>query len=227
MLSLAVEEARADADHLLYGSVPGRARAGASSDAGQSAAVIANADGGPPAGADERHREAALAMMDEAGRVRWRHASAAELNVVDPAAPGGRRMDPAAVLAAFDDAWSGPDAGDAVLVEMSDLERADRDGLPPTGPEREAGLAEPLAAGRRRCSASSSSASISTRDRVIVVSPAAPGGFGRLTTFAHGGAGDRAGPGAERHHAARRLRDAARRRRDGARLARPRRARRA
>ena len=67
-----------------------------------------------------------------------------DLTVVDPAAPGGRRMDPAAVLDAFDAAWSGPDSSDAVLVEMSDLERADRDGLPLTGPDRAAGLASPL-----------------------------------------------------------------------------------
>ena len=103
VLSLAIEDARADADRLLYGSVPG-AMGKAIDDAGLSAAVIANADGGPPSGVDQLHREAALAMMDEAGRVAG-GTVVSELAVVDPAAPGGRRMDPDAVLAAFDDAW--------------------------------------------------------------------------------------------------------------------------
>ena len=108
VLSLAIEDARTDADHLLYGSVPG-AMGKAIEAAGRSAAVIANADGGPPTGVDQPHREAALAMMDAEGRVRGGTVSR-DLTVVDPAAPGGRRMDPAAVLDAFDAAWSGPDS---------------------------------------------------------------------------------------------------------------------
>ena len=127
-------------------------------------------------------------MMDAEGRVGGGTVSR-DLTVVDPAAPGGRRMDPAAVLDAFDAAWSGPDASDAVLVEMSDLERAERDGLPLTGPERAAGPRQPLAAGRRDARASCCSGSTSQRDRVIVVSPAAPGGYGRLTVFGLAGRG--------------------------------------
>ncbi len=156
-------------------------------DGGLSGAVIANADGGSLAGSDERHREAVLAMMDEAGRVAGGTVGPG-LIVPDPAAPGGRRMDPDAVLAAFDEAWSGPNANDAVLVEMSDLERADRAGLPPTGPEREAGLAEPLKQADDLLGQLLDRVDLD-RDRVILVSPAAPGGFGRLTTFAMAGRG--------------------------------------
>ena len=186
VLSLAIEDARTDADHLLYGSVPG-AMGKAIEDAGRSAAVIANADGGPPTGVDQLHREAVLAMMDAEGRVGGGTVSR-DLTVVDPAAPGGRRMDPVAVLDAFDAAWSGPDASDAVLVEMSDLERADRDGLPLTGPERTAGLASPLQQADAMLGELLQRVDLQ-RDRVIVVSPAAPGGFGRLTVFGLAGRG--------------------------------------
>ncbi|HEX2564675.1 MAG TPA: hypothetical protein VHK25_12200, partial [Acidimicrobiales bacterium] len=184
VLSLAVGEAVADADRLLYGSEPG-AMGQAISDAGLSAAVIANADGGPPLGADERHREAALAMMDEAGRVAGGTVGA-QLGVVDLAAPEGRRMDPEAVLTAFDEAWDG--GASAVLVEMSDLERADRNRLPATGPARAAGLAAPLADADELLGELLERVDFS-RDRVLVVSPAAPENLGRLTTFALAGRG--------------------------------------
>ena len=197
VLSLAIEDARTDADHLLYGSVPG-AMGKAIEDAGRSAAVIANADGGPPTGVDQLHREAALAMMDAEGRVGGGTVSR-DLTVVDPAAPGGRRMDPAAVLDAFDAAWSGPDASDAVLVEMSDLERADRNGLPLTGPERAAGLASPLAAGRRDARA----AAAAGRPPARPGHRRQPGRARRLRPadgVRAGGAGGRARPGPQRHH---------------------------
>ena len=184
VLSLAIGDAVADADRLLYGAAPG-AMGQAIRDAGLSTAVIANADGGPPLGADERHREAALAMMDEAGRVADGTVGS-QLGVVDLAAPGGRRVDPEAVLAAFDEAWDG--GSSAVLVEMSDLERADRNGLPPTGPERAAGLAAPLAEADELLGELLERVDLD-RDRVLVVSPAAPGNFGRLTTFAIAGRG--------------------------------------
>src|SRR5262245_7391713 len=186
VLSLAIDDARIDAEHLLYGAVPG-AMGQALEDAGHRAAVIANADGGPPSGVDERHREAALAVMDEQGRVAGGTVGR-QLSVLDPVAPGGRHMDPAAVLDAFDAAWSGPDASDVVLVEMSDLERADRDGLPATGPERQAGLAAPLAQADDLLGQLLERVDLE-HDRVVVVSPAAPGGFGRLTVFGMAGRG--------------------------------------
>jgi hypothetical protein len=146
--------------------------------------VIANADGGPPPGADERHREAALAMMDQAGRVAGGSVDPS-LTVVDPAAPGGRRTDPDALLAAFDAAWA---TDDAVLVELSDLERLERSGLPAEGPDRAEGLAAPLHAADEVLGQLLERVD-PERDRVILVSPAAPGGFGRLTVFAMAGPG--------------------------------------
>jgi hypothetical protein len=183
VLSLAVTDARADADRLLYGSEPG-ALGQAVADAGRRTAVIANADGGPPAGTDKAHREAALAMMDTAGRVPGGVVDDS-LTVLDSAAPGGRRTDPGAVLRAFDDAWA---TDDAVLVELSDLERANRDLLPPEGPERAAGLAEPMKEADALFGALVERVDLS-RDRVLLVSPAAPGGFGRLTVFGMAGPG--------------------------------------
>ena len=156
-------------------------------------------------------------MMDEAGRVALGSVDRA-LTVVDPAAPGGRRMDPAAVLAAFDAAWA-PTEGDgaaAVLVEMSDLERAERNGMPLAGPEREAALAQPLREADALLGQLLERVDLE-RDRVIVVSPAAPGDIGRLTVFGLAGRGIEPGKAKQRDHSAGRLRDAARRGGDGAR----------
>ena len=61
-------------------------------------------------------------------------------------------------------------------------------GLPPTGPERQAGLAEPVRQADDLLGRLLERVDLD-RDRVIVVSPAAPGGFGRLTTFAMAGRG--------------------------------------
>jgi hypothetical protein len=183
VLALAITHARADADKLLYGSRPG-ALGQTVADAGKRTAVIANADGGPPAGTDRAHREAALAMMDEAGRVAGGVVDRS-LTVVDPAAPGGRRTDPEAVLAAFDTAWA---SDDAVLVELSDLERAERNGVPVSGPERVPALAGGLEAADHLFARLVERVDLE-RDRVIVVSPAAPGDMGQLTVFAMAGPG--------------------------------------
>ena len=139
----------------------------------------------PADGVDERHREAALAMMDDRGRVAggtvWSH-----LTVVDPAAPGGRRMDPSPCSPRSTPpgrpepatpcwwrcrTWSAP-------TQRPARRRAGACG----GPGR------PPAAGRRLLGQLLERVDLS-RDRVIVVSPAAPGGFGRLTMFAMAGAG--------------------------------------
>ena len=71
---------------------------------------------------------------------------------------------------------------------MSDLERAERNGLPLTGPERAAGLASPLQQADAMLGQLLQRVDLE-RDRVIVVSPAAPGGFGRLTVFGLAGRG--------------------------------------
>lgn len=66
-------------------------------------------------------RAAALAVVDASGQV---HAGQTDaLLLVDEAAPYGVRYDPGAVLDAFADVWS---RADVVVVELSDLDRADR-----------------------------------------------------------------------------------------------------
>jgi hypothetical protein len=183
VLSLVIDEARADARHMLYGAEPG-ALGQTLDDHGKRAAVIANGDGGPPAGADVLHREAALAVMDEAGRVAGGVVDPS-LAVADPAAPAGYRMDDGAVVSAFARAWS---THDVVLVELSDLERLERSLGDATAAEREAALAQPL----RRADALFGSLLEHvdpTRDRVLLVSPAAPHDRGQLTVFAMAGPG--------------------------------------
>ena len=139
-----------------------------------------------------------LAMMDEAGRVGRRHRRSPDLTVVDPAAPGGRRMDPTAVLDAFDAAWAGRAAAPC-WWRCRTWSGPSGTACPPTGPERAAGLAAPLAEADALLGQLLERVDLS-RDRVIVVSPAAPGSFGRLTMFAMAGRGieARAAPAARR-----------------------------
>lgn len=66
-------------------------------------------------------RSAALAVVDESGQVTAGHTDG--LLQVDPEAPYGVRYDEAAVLDAFRDVWA---RADVAVVELSDLDRADR-----------------------------------------------------------------------------------------------------
>lgn len=66
-------------------------------------------------------RSAALAIVDSSGQVPVGHT--ADLLQIDPTAPYGVRYEPDAVIAAFRDAWS---RSDVAVVELSDLDRADR-----------------------------------------------------------------------------------------------------
>ena len=105
----------------LYDATPGLL--GASLEAaGRRAAVVAAADHGYP-GDDHTlvHREAALAVMDRSGRVPGGVVGESLLQD-DPAAPFGVRVAPSRAMDAFDAAWRDHDV---VLVELSDLERAD------------------------------------------------------------------------------------------------------
>ncbi len=103
------------------------------SDAGVDRAVIANADAvegfvsdePPPDGAYARG--AATALIDSDGIVPGGTVGRALL-VDDPDAPFGHRLDPEQVLAAFDGTWAGnrfSSHRSVVLVEASDLSRAD------------------------------------------------------------------------------------------------------
>jgi hypothetical protein len=91
-------------------------------DAAVPRAVIANADGRYALGSPTFDREAGAALADESGTVP-RGAVSGALVEEDPFAPFGVRYDRTAVLAAFDQVWPG---GGVVLVEGSDLARADR-----------------------------------------------------------------------------------------------------
>jgi hypothetical protein len=118
-------------ERLLYGAKVGSLGT-ALHAAGYTTAVIGNADGAEdldlPVVPDlsqlsglPRHREAALALMDEVGQVDGGRIGR-DITTRDEGAPFGVRLDPDAVAEAFRAAWS---EHDVVLVEASDLERAD------------------------------------------------------------------------------------------------------
>jgi hypothetical protein len=116
------------------------------SDAGVDRAVIANADAvegfvsdePPPDGSYARG--AATALIDSEGIVPGGTVGRSLL-ADDPDAPFGHRLDPEQVLAAFDGTWSGdrfsPNRS-VVLVEASDLSRADAYGPRATTAQRRA-----------------------------------------------------------------------------------------
>jgi hypothetical protein len=124
------------------------------SDAGIDRAVIANADAAegfvsdepPPDGSYARGAATALIDLDgivPSGTV------GRSLLADDADAPFGHRLDPEQVLAAFDGAWSGGDRFSAhrrvVLVEASDLSRADAYAPRASGAQRRALRARALA----------------------------------------------------------------------------------
>ena len=123
---------------LRYGAEPG-ALAAALAGAGRSTAVVANAD--PGFEGDRFHREAALAVADPAGRVQAGTVGR-ELLSADPSAPFGLRTDTRATLAAFAGAW---ESADVVLLELGDLERADRYALVSTSAAADRAQAAALA----------------------------------------------------------------------------------
>lgn len=90
-------------------------------DAGISRGVVGNADGDDPLVAEHLHREAAMALADSDGIVPCGDVSP-DMLLDDPVAPFGRRLNHDRVLAEFR-RCSVP--GSVVLVEASDLRRAD------------------------------------------------------------------------------------------------------
>jgi hypothetical protein len=107
-------------DGYLYGAEPG-AMGTALREARHPTAVVANADQEFGTVIDSVHREAALAMVDEQGRVPF-GSVAPTLVRKDPTAPFGVRMDEEATAGAVHAAWKG---ADVVLLEMSDLSRVE------------------------------------------------------------------------------------------------------
>ncbi len=131
----------ADVDEVLeanrtlgYGAEPG-ALGRVLAASGRRAAVVANADVFGPGGERRLHREAALALMDPQGKVDAGTVGP-ELTFEDPSVVGGLRADVEATRAAFSAAWS---TADVVLLEASDLARADLAADPAAGMAGEAG----------------------------------------------------------------------------------------
>jgi hypothetical protein len=174
---LAIGEALDVNDESVFGAEVGTL-GDALEQAGVDRAVIANADAAegfvsdqpPPDGAFVR--SAATALMDSDGIVPGGTVGRGLL-MDDPDAPFGRRLDPRAVMTAFDQAWNRTDRN-VTLVEASDLVRADFYGPRATPSQRRALRAEALAdadalLGRLLQQVDPE------RDAVVVLSPVSPG----------------------------------------------------
>ena len=126
-------------DEFLFDSIPG-SLTDALLSGGYRPSAIANADQGEATPVEDRfHREAALTMVDHTGRLPGGYVADSLLRA-DNAAPFGVELDTSTVMAAFDSAWGD---GGVVLVEASDLARADAYRL----------LATPAERGRQRLAA--------------------------------------------------------------------------
>lgn len=158
VVHLGLDEIAARNERLLYGAEPG-ALGVALAGAGLIPAVVANAD------ARSLNREAALGVVDNQGRVPAGTVGP-ELLADDPDAPFGVVADVDATVDAFEAAW---DRADVVLLELGDLERADRrafeQGEPASGAYRAA-----LAGSDRLLAEVLRSVDLS-RHRVVVVAP--------------------------------------------------------
>jgi hypothetical protein len=155
--------------------------------AGVDRAVIANADAAegfvsdepPPDGAYAR--SAATALMGSDGIVP-RGTVGRGLLTNDPLAPFGRRLDPNAVLPAFESVWA--DAGrTVVLVEMSDLSRAAAYG-PRAAPAQRRALREDALQRSDALLGELLERTDPARDAVLVVSPVSPRASPELTIAA-------------------------------------------
>ncbi|WP_421120070.1 hypothetical protein ACE2AJ_01575 [Aquihabitans daechungensis] len=150
-------------------------------DAGIRRAVVANADAAegfvsdapPPEGAYKR--SAATALMDGEGMVPEGNVGR-DLLRLDPAAPFGRRLEQAAVVRTFEDAWSQPGRS-VVLVEASDLSRAAAYTSRASASQQAALRAEALADSDELLGKLLDDVDPQT-DAVLVLAPTAPGGLG-------------------------------------------------
>ncbi len=167
-------------EELLYGSSPG-SLGEAMKAAGLDVAVVANADigfSGAP------RREAALAALDANGQARLGEVGQSLL-IADPLVAGGVRTDPGVVLSSARRALD--DGASMLLVEMSDLERAELGRLESS-----------VAAGDEQYDAALVAADSlfgnllsefdPSRDLVMLVAPTAPLEEEELTVFAMRGA---------------------------------------
>jgi hypothetical protein len=120
VLQLGMPRVNRQNDGYLYGAQAG-AMATALAEHGHRTAVVANADTEFGSVGSGVHREAALAVVDELGRVPFGSVGP-QLVVKDPGAPFGVRMDEEAAVTAVRAAW---EEADVLLLEMSDLARVE------------------------------------------------------------------------------------------------------
>ncbi|MGK2947690.1 MAG: hypothetical protein ACSLFP_03890 [Acidimicrobiales bacterium] len=170
---LAAGAARDVNENSLFGGVPGRL-GDLLAEAGIERAVVANADAAegfvsdepPPDGSYARG--AATTLMGADGIVPG-GTVARDLLIDDPLGPFGRRLDPEAVLAAFDVEWEGADRLVA-MVETSDLSRA-AGYAPRSTPEQRRSLRDDALARSDALLGELLARTDPSRDAVLVVSP--------------------------------------------------------
>lgn len=184
IVALTVAEQVARNNKLRYGAVPG-ALGTALARAGRPMGVVGNAD---QALTDGTRRDVALGAMATNGQVRAGRVSASLL-VADESAPFGVRTDAEAVRSTVRAAWS--DA-DVMLVEMSDLERAEMARTQSSPRQGDAQFNRALRRADRLFGQLLGSVDPS-RDLVMVLGPTAPLDQEQLTVFGMQGPGIDAG----------------------------------
>jgi hypothetical protein len=178
VVQVGIASVQRSASSLNYGAEPG-ALGSALADAGLSAAVVGNAD--LP---QEDHREAALAMMDEQGRVAGGTVDRGLLSP-NPMAAFGTQLDPQALSAAAVTALANHDV---VMVEASDLARVDGYWSWMTGDAAREARARAIRGADRLVSDLLAELDLS-RDTLMLVGPTSPSHEqAQLTVFAMAGA---------------------------------------
>lgn len=176
VLSLEWAQVETRNDQLLYGSTPG-SLGQALEDAGMAFASIANADDGFTA---DPRRQGALALLDGDGQAPLGEVGPSLL-IADPLAPGGVRMDAEVVTSA---ATTALDAGaEVLLVEMSDLERAEQSRTVSSEEAADRAYEDALVAADAMFGRLTALAG-GPEDLVLLVAPTAPLAQEELTVFA-------------------------------------------
>jgi hypothetical protein len=180
VLALTFPEVQARNRTLLYGAVPG-SFGQALGDGGVGIAVIGNADRTLVDGED---RQVALGAVDRTGRVPAGSVSS-NLLIADPEAPFGVRADNSIHVNAVETAWS---SADVVLVEASDLERAEQARSESTPVQGERQYRRALRASDELFGRLLEGMDL-RRDLVVVLGPTAPLEDEQLTVFGMRGRG--------------------------------------
>lgn len=183
-------------DDLLYGTEVGTLGSALQAE-GRSTAVVANADLEPSPPADELNRQAALAVMDQQGRVTGGRVDQGLL-AEDADTPSGIALDHEAVTRAAAEAWGDHDV---LLVELSDLLRVEATESVVTPEVSEQAERDALRSTDDLLGVLLDMVDLD-RDLVMVISPVAPAGPDQLVAAAIAGPGVE--PGLARSGTARR-----------------------